>query len=293
MHGSLPPLNNLRFFEAAARHLSFTRAARELHVTQAAVSHQVKQLEQQLGVRLFRRLTRRLLLTDEGQTLLPVVQDCFERLADTTRVLQQPNDDGPLVIMLRPFFAARWLAPRLSKFWHLHPDIDLRLHHSSEPRNYDQDRFDLAVRWGQGNWPDVESELLLKITITPVCSPKLLRGKKPLRTIDDLRHVKLLHEENYGTWRKWLKAAGASHINHRRGSIIDDTNIRIQAAIDAQGVAFGPVALLQDDLATQRLVAPFELTMDDLAYYIIYPPGALQKPKVKTFRDWLLAEAAT
>ena len=292
MLADLPPLNSLRFFEAAARHLSFTRAADELHVTQAAVSHHIKLLEQHFGVRLFRRLTRRLLLTDEGQTLLPVVQACFERLAASTKILAETQRGGPLTVMLRPFFAARWLAPRLSRFWQRHPDIDLLLHHSNELLGFDAESIDMAVRWSQGEWTDVENELLLNVAITPVCSPQLLSGPRPLRTVDSLRYHTLLHEQNYDTWKKWLKAAGARKVNARHGSIIDDSNVRIQAAIDGQGVAMGAPVLLDDDLATGRLVAPFELMLDDWAYYIIYPSGALSKTNVKAFRDWLLEEAA-
>jgi len=292
MARDLPPLNALRFFEAAARHLSFTRAAEELHVTQAAISHQMKALETHLGVRLFRRLPRRLLLTEEGQRLLPVVHDAFDRIAHTARRLAKEGESGPLIVMLRPYFAARWLSPRLSQFWERHPDIDLRLHHSIDPVvDFERERVDMAVRWGRGEWPGVEVELLLPVRVTPVCSPKLLRGPHPLRRPADLRHHTLLHEESYDLWAKWLAAAGV-HDLEARGPIIDDTNVRTQAAIDGQGVTFGALSLLADDLATGRLVAPFPLTLDDLAYYIVYPPGALARPKVKVFRDWLLEEAA-
>lgn len=290
MSNPLPPLNSLRFFESAARHLSFTRAADELHVTQAAVSHHIKVLEEYFCVPLFRRFTRRLLLTDQGKTLLPVVQNCFERLNGVSKILAETQKRSALDVLLRPYFAAHWLVPRLNRFWQRHPDIDLRLHHSSEPFSFHNDGIDLAVRWGRGDWAGIESELLLRVDITPICSPKLMEGPHPLHCVDDLRHHTLLHEESYETWKKWLKAAGAKKVNPRRGPIIDDTNVRTQAAIDGQGVAFGALSLLQDDLATGRLVAPFDLTLNDLAYYIIYPSGGLNKPNVKLFRDWLLEE---
>ena len=289
MHRNLPPLNSLRCFEAAARHLSFTRAAEELYVSQAAISQQIKALESHLRVKLFRRLPRRLLLTDEGQILLPAVQDAFARIGDTTRKLTEDAVSGTLRVAVRPYFAARWLAPRLSRFWLRHPGIDFRLIHSTEEVDFARVPADLGVRWGRGKWSGVESELLLRTEVTPVCSPLLL---KKLKTPADLRHHTLLHEDNYKTWRQWLKAAGANTVNPRRGPIIEDTNVRTQAAIDGQGVTFGALALISDDLATGRLVAPFELTLTDLSYYIIYPPGALSRPKVKAFRDWLLAEAA-
>jgi len=289
----LPPLNALRFFEAAARHLSFTRAAEELHVTQAAISHQIKALETRLGVQLFRRFPRRLLLSDEGQILLPAVQEGFGRIAEAAQRISTGAQGGALTVMMRPYFAAKWLSPRLTRFWERYPDIDLRLHHSPEPTvDVARHGADIAVRWGGGEWPGVDSELLLRVELTPVCSPLLLRGPRPLREPGDLRHHTLLHDENHVPWTRWLEAAGEHDVDPRRGPVIDDTSVRTQAAIDGHGVALGALPLIADDLATGRLVAPFELAIDDLAYYIVYPPGALTRPKVKAFRDWLVQEAA-
>lgn len=292
MPGRLPPLNSLRFFEAAARHLSFTLAARELHVTQAAVSQQIRSLEGHLGVPLFRRLTRQLLLTDEGQILLPVVHRCLEQLSETFERLSPDTEGGTLTVMLRPFFASRWLSTRLGRFWSRHPNVELRLHHSTDPSDFVREDVDMAVRWGRGEWPGVQVELLLPTTTTPVCSPALLEGPKAIRAPSDLCHHTLLHEEDYDTWSRWLAAAGAPEVNARRGLIIDDTNVRTQAAIDGQGVALAPVSLLADDIATGRLAAPFPVTLDDLAYYLIYPPNALEHANARAFRDWLLDEAA-
>jgi LysR family transcriptional regulator, glycine cleavage system transcriptional activator len=292
MARELPSLTALRAFEAAARHLSFTRAAEELHVTQAAISHQVKGLESHLGHRLFRRLTRRLLLTDEAQALLPVVQDSFDRIARAVEALADQSRDGPLDVMLRTFFAARWLSHRLSRFWALHPGIELRLHHSGKAVDFSKSSVDMAVRWGRGDWPGVECELLLAAKIAPLCSPSLLSDNAPLRVPTDLAHHTLMHEEDYDHWATWLELAGAGQVDARKGPIIDDTNVRIQAAIDGQGLTLAPLSLVSDDLATGRLVAPFEQSLDHLAYYIVYPNGALEQPKVRAFRDWLQSEVA-
>ncbi|MEM7403719.1 MAG: transcriptional regulator GcvA [Pseudomonadota bacterium] len=291
MSRELPPLTALRAFEAAARHLSFTKAAHELHVTQAAISHQVKGLEQHLGVKLFRRLTRRLLLTDEAQSLLPVVQQSFDNISAAAERLSAASRHGALDVMLRPFFAARWLSHRLNRFWAEYPGITLRLHHSTGAPDLARSEVDVAVRWGLGNWPQVECELLLPAKVAPVCGPSLLNGSKPLRKPNDLRHHTLLHEDDFDLWHKWLTDVGATGVNASQGPIIDDTNVRIQAAMDGQGLALAPLSLLRDDIATGRLVTPFDYALDDLAYFIVYPPGALEQPKVLAFRNWLLAEA--
>ena len=291
MGRQLPSLTSLRAFEAAARHLSFTSAAEELHVTQAAISHQVKSLERELGQRLFRRLPRRLLLTEEAQVLLPVLQDSFDRIADAVTRLSERSRRGALDVTLRPFFAARWLSPRLNRFWERYPDIELRLHHVSALLDFEKSGADMAVRWGRGDWPDLESELLLPTSIAPLCSPALLGGPAPLRRPADLAHHTLLHEESFRPWERWLDLAGAGQVDANRGPIIDDTNVRIQAAIDGQGLTLGPLSLVSDDLATGRLVAPFAASLNELAYYIVYPPGALDQPRVRAFRDWLLSEA--
>lgn len=292
MSRELPSLTALRAFEAAARHLSFTKAAAELHVTQAAISHQVKGLEQHLGVRLFRRLTRRLLLTDEAQTLLNVVQHSFDNIAGTVQQLSKQSTHGALDVVLRPFFAARWLSHRLSRFWVQHPEITLRLHHSSATEEFPGADVDLAVRWGDGNWSGVEVELLVPVKVAPVCSPVLLHEDAPLRSPADLRLHPLMHEENVDLWPLWFAGVGLPDLEVPPGPIIDDTNVRVQAAMDGQGFALAPLALLRDDIATGRLVTPFDYVLDHLGYYIVYPRGALAQPKVRIFRDWLLAEAS-
>ncbi len=288
----LPSPIALRSFEAAARHLSFTRAANELNVTQAAISHQVKSLEDHLRVRLFLRLTRRLLLTNDGQALYSVVSEAFDRIGDVADKLRSGTGNETLTVSLTPYFAAKWLTHRLGRFWSRYPNIDLRLHHSRQPVQFDQAEMDMAISWGRDEWPDLAATILLRSRVIPVCSPMLMKGKPPLRTPADLNNHTLLHEGDYELWTQWLQAVGVEGVNVRRGSTIDDPNVVLQAAIDGQGIALGADALLGEELSSGRLVMPFDPSIStDLSYYAIYPKTALERPKVKAFYEWLLAEA--
>lgn len=295
MARSLPPLNGLRAFEAAARHLSFTRAAEELHVTQAAVSHQIKGLEERLGMRLFRRLNRSLLLTDEGQRLFLAARDAFERLAEAIEGLRARDTGGPLTVSVLPSFAAKWLVPRLSRFQERYPDIDLRITALERLVDLVRDDVDVAIRFGSGKWPGVRAEMILEDRVTPVCSPALAER---LREPADLAHVTLLHEtmepmRNFPDWAAWLRAAGVTGVDVSRGLRFSHTHILLQAAIDGRGVALGQSPLAADDLAAGRLVAPFDLSLPvGYAYYLVYLPEAAERPKIKAFREWVTAEMA-
>ena len=293
MTSALPSPIALRAFEAAARQLSFTRAAAELSVTQAAISHQVKALETDLGVRLFNRLTRRLTLTEDGAALFAVVGDAFERIAATVARLRTPDSGGTLTVALGPYIAAGWLAPRIGRFWRRYPEIQLRLHHTSEPVDFARSNVDLAVDWGgDGDWPGLHADLLLRVRVTPVCSPALLDGVHPLRRPGDLKHHTLLHDAGYQGWPLWLAAAGADDVDPSAGPVFDDHNVVLHAAMEGQGVALGGASFVAQDVAAGRLARPFELAIEiDAAYYVVYPPGALDRPKVRAFRDWLLEEA--
>ena len=291
MRRRLPSPIALRAFEAAARHMSFTRAGEELGVTQAAISHQVKTLENALNVRLFRRLTRKLALTAEGRSLFAVVGEAFDRIADVTDELVAGGVSGSLEVSLSPYVSAAWLSPRIGRFWRLHPSIDLRLHHSVEQVNFAQSTADLAVLWGRGDWPGLLCDLLLRTSLSPVCSPGLMI-ENPITRPDDLRHHTLLNREKFEGWSDWLAAAGVTGADVRSRATFDDHNVLMQAAIEGQGVALGGIEMLTAELATGRLVQPFELSVEtDFAYYIVYPPEALGRPKVKAFREWLLSEA--
>ncbi len=289
----LPPLNALRAFEAGARHLSFTRAAQELHVTQAAVSHQVKALEDHLGVALFRRLTRRLVLTEAGRSLHPAVGEAFDGIAEAVQRLRGGEAGRTVTVSLTPSFGARWLSQRLGRFWAAHPQIDLRLHHSVHLADFRREEVDLAVRWGRGSWPGLTAEFLMRAGFTPVCSPALLEGAHPLRAPADLRFHTLLHEEQHTEdWAQWLMAAGVEGVDPRRGQVIDDPSILDRATLEGQGVALGTTSLIGQHLAAGRLVRPFDLDLEtEFAYYLVYPPKALERPKVRAFRDFLMSES--
>ncbi len=288
----LPPPIALRSFEAAARHLSFTRAASELNVTQAAISHQVKVLEEHLRAPLFLRLTRKLLLTDEGQNLYAVVSDAFDRIGDTADNIRNGTGNETLTVSLTPFFAARWLTHRLSRFWADYPQIDLRLHHSREPVAFNQMEVDLALSWRRADRSDRDATLLLRSSVVAVCSPRIISEQRPLSSPADLAGHTLLHDGDYELWNQWLKDVGVTGISASHGSTMDDSNVVLQAAIDGQGVALSSGTLLREELYTGRLVMPFgNLVSTDLNYYIIYPKGALEREKIRVFHDWLLAEA--
>jgi LysR family transcriptional regulator, glycine cleavage system transcriptional activator len=285
----LPPLGSLRAFEAAARHLSFTRAADELFVTQAAISHQIKSLEEFLGVTLFVRRNRSLLLTDEGQNYWPKIRDIFETLSSATQQIKAQRASGSLTVSVVPTFATVWLVPRLSDFSEIYPDIDVRLKASDDNVNFVREDVDVAIYYDTGDYPGMHSTTLLNERLTPLCSPKLLEGIKPLKSPFDLIKHTLLHDGNTSEWRRWLKFAGVKGVNLNSGPIFSHTSMVHQAAIYGQGIAMGHTVLSQAEVLAGRLVQPFELMMDsDFSYDIVCPKESANRPKIKAFTDWLL-----
>jgi LysR family transcriptional regulator, glycine cleavage system transcriptional activator len=294
----LPPVNSLRAFEAAARHLSLSRAAAELHVTPAAVSHQVKALEGWLGVQLFRRLNRRVLLTEAGQTCLRGLSDGFDLLAATVEKVRLQSSSGLLTVSVAPSFAAKWLVARLDRFRRAHPEIDVRIDATNALTDFERDSVDLGIRYGRGLYTGLRSDRLLSESVFPVCSPKLMRGRHALRTPRDLAHHTLLHidmpmmGETEPTWEMWLLAAGAHRIDWRRGPRFGVSSMAIETAIAGQGVVLGSDVLCAADLASGRLVKPFDVRLAlDFGYWIVSPQATADRPKIAAFRDWLLAEA--
>jgi LysR family transcriptional regulator, glycine cleavage system transcriptional activator len=286
----LPSLNAARAFEAAARHLSFTRAAAELHVTQAAVSHQVKALESQLSLRLFRRAPRRLLLTDEGQAYAQELSAIFARLAEATARLRAPDARRTLTISVLPSFAARWLVPRLGRFTARHPEIDVRVAPENAPADFARGDVDMGIRFGTGRYPGLRTDRLFGDEIFPVCSPRLLRR---LRRPADLRRHVLLHDERHDDWRGWLAAARVTGVDPARGPIFTDASMLVSAAVAGQGVAMARRVLAEDELAAGRLVRPFALALpSERAYYVVSPRATAAQPKIAAFREWLRDEAA-
>jgi LysR family glycine cleavage system transcriptional activator len=288
----LPPLNALRAFEAAARLLSFTRAAEELNVTQAAVSHQIKALEERLGVTLFKRMNRALLLTDAGQAYLPAVRDAFDGLARATALLMKRDRTGALTVSVLPSFAAKWLVPRLGRFREHHPEIDVRLSTDHQMVDLTREDVDVAIRYGQGDYPGLDCVRFLGEDVFPVCSPRLLQGRHPLRKPDDLRFHTLLHDDFRIDWRLWLLAAGVKGVDPDRGPAFTDSSMVVQAAVEGQGIALARSVLADQDLACGRLVKPFDVSMPARwAYYIVCPIATRDNPKIVAFRNWLLAES--
>ncbi len=292
MQRRLPPLTSLRAFEAAGRHLSFTKAAEELTVTQAAISHQVKALEEHLDVALFLRLPRQLELTKAGKILLPVVRDAFNRIGECVAKLNKDVESAALKVKLAPSFAAKWLSPRLDDFRRKHPQIELSLTHSNEAADFRRQPVDIAITYGKGDWRGVVSDRILSIDFFPVCSPKFMQGEYPLTTPENLAHYTLLHDTDHVAWSDWLALAGVENIDSQRGTVVDDTNVLMQAAIDGLGVALGSTHFVADRLASGRLVRPFDTTLHrDYAYYVACPKKHLKRPEVAAFKIWLMEQS--
>jgi LysR family glycine cleavage system transcriptional activator len=289
----LPPLNALKAFEAAARHESFTRAAEELCVTQGAVSHQVKALEAELGLKLFNRERQRLVITEAGRAYLVVVRDAFDRIGDGTARLLQRQRGGALTVSTSPNFAAKWLVHRLSRFAETHPEIDLRVSASMHHVDFAREDIDLAIRHGDGTDSGLHVTRLCTEEMFPVCSPKLLNGRNRLRAPSDLNRFALLHVNDRQGWRQWLDFADVGDVDAARGPILNQASMAIDAAVDGQGVALARTALAAWDLIGGRLVRPFEIAMPvSFAYWIVCSKAVAKLPKIVAFSEWLLAEAA-
>lgn len=294
----IPPLNALRVFESAARHLSFTKAAEELNVTPGAVSQQIKTLEDFIGAKVFRREKRALLLTDKAQECLPILRDGFDRLSQAGEVLMAKNDAGRLTVSVAPSLAAKWLVPRLDDFRNQHPEIDVWVSADMDVVDFAVDDVDLAIRYGSGGYPGLEIEHLMSETIIPVCSPSLLLGEHPLKKPADLAEHALLHDsspdkdESIPNWSMWLKAAGVDGVDGARGVRFNQSSLVIEAAVAGKGVALAKSALALADLESARLVIPFDLTTPStFAYYIVHPPSKADTPSVQAFKAWLHKEA--
>ena len=290
MKRTLPPLNGLRAFEAAARHMSFTDAADELSVTQAAISHQVRGLEQRLGLKLFVRRNRSLLLSEAGQAYLPSVRAAFDQLNEATEKLLQKDRGGHLTVTTTASFATKWLVPRLAGFQRANPEIDVRISTHTGLVDFSREDVDIGIRYGRGQWPNLVAERLVGEDVMPVCAPSLLKGPNALSKPADLKRFTLLHTGTFpDDWQVWLTAAGVKGIDASRGVTFDLPLAAYQAAMDGLGVALGRNPLITPDLKAGRLVVTFEFKMaTEFAYYVVYPPDAIRRRKIKAFRDWLM-----
>jgi LysR family glycine cleavage system transcriptional activator len=291
MTTTLPSLNGLRAFEAAARHMSFTKAAEELNVTQTAVSHQIRRLEAELGVHLFLRLAEGLALSEEGQAYLPGIRAAFQELRYSTEQLREGRHKSVLTVSTLVSVASKWLLPRLPSFQQALPGIDVRISASTELVDFRKGAIDAAIRYGRGDWKGLRADFLMSDEIFPVCSPALA---KTLSTPADLaRHTMLqVSGVTADDWSTWLSAAGQPpQLAEGPRLTFDLAMMAVQAAVDGQGVCIGRSTYVEDDLRAGRLVIPFDLRLkDELGFYLVTPHETAQAKKIVAFRTWLLAQ---
>lgn len=293
---TLPPIAALRALEVAARHLNFTKAAEELNVTQSAISHQIRHLEDLWGLKLFDRPPRGLALTRNGQALAPIVRTFLDNLWNALETLQTEASRTPLRVDMLQSFAVKWLVPRSGKFHEEYPNIDLWISTHDELIDFAANDVDVAIRLGQGNYPGLHSTLLLSEHVFPVCSPKFLeRAGKPMKPADLLQYPLLLRlgDPAHANWEDWFKNAGVEGVLLIEGPRFPDSNMALEAAIDSQGVALARSAHVGSELKSGRLVKLFNVPyVSSVAYHLVCPQGTQGKPKIATFRNWLLTEAA-
>jgi LysR family glycine cleavage system transcriptional activator len=313
MSQRLPPLNALRAFEAAARHLSFKDAAKELSVTPTAISHQIKALEDFLEHPLFRRLTRSLELTPEGEALLPKVREGLACFAAGVEALRTQSAHERLVVIAPPSFATRWLVPRLQGFARRQPQVELHLvssrnaidvDHPCTPRAFEdvespESAAQVAICFGTGHYAGFRTDKILSSGYVAVCSPRIMSGPHPLRAPEDIRHQVLLHDDTIAneharpSWEEWLRLANVSGVDAHAGPHFRDSGLALAAAIDGLGVALASKPLAETEVAAGRLVVPFDITVQHrYAYHLVSAETIAGRPAVAAFREWLLAEAA-
>ncbi|MEZ5937832.1 MAG: transcriptional regulator GcvA [Hyphomonadaceae bacterium] len=295
----LPALNALRAFEAAARHLSFTRAAEELNVTPGAISQQIRQLEEFAGAPLFRRTGRQVLLTDAGQAALPLLTSAFEMMSEAVHHMRAPARRDRLMISSAPSFAAKWLAHRLDLFQEEHPEAEVWVSADTSLTDFNNSDIDFAVRYGKGVYEGLRSEKIMSESVLPVCSPDLLKGDRPLRAPEDLAGHVLLHDESPENdpsrpdWNNWLASRGVTNVDARRGPRFTQSSLVVEAAAAGRGVALAKRAIAAGDLERGRLVAPFADGSSDIdfAYWIVWPKWRTPSKLAREFMAWIRAQA--
>ena len=302
MHKPMPPLNALRAFEAAARHLSVTRAAQELHVTAGALSHQIRGLEELLGLKLFERRVRSIALTGAGKQLYPGLQTGFIHIRDALAGLSNAGDERVLVISTPPGFTAKWLAPRLYRFSSAYPEIDARVSSTFENANFRTDGIDVAVRnlsTNAPNDPELVVEKLMEMSLVPVCSPRLIEAQGPFTQPSALQGMPLIHDDTLTnraevpTWTDWFRAAGVEGFDVSRGLRFNSADHALDATVEGAGVLLAHDVLAYDELRTGRLVIAFDLVLPSgRAYYFVCPKRRQQHPHVQAFRTWIKQETA-
>lgn len=299
---SMPGMRALRTLVAAGRQLNFTRAADELGLTPAAVSYQIKEIEDQLGVTLFVRSSRSIRLTEAGAVLCEAATEALELMGRATaRAQKMTRGTRELKVTADAQFAAKWLMRRVERFRKVHPDMELRFDISYQTRDFRRDDVDVAIRFGTGRYPGLVADRLFDNVVVPVCSPKLLSSGRPLREPRDLLHHTLVHIEwaqqgiVWPNWRMWMAAAGVEDFDDSRTVVFGTSSDAIQAAIDGDAVALADFAMVANDLSEGRLVQPFEVGIripPEFAYFLVYPQEAAADPRIAAFREWILEEAA-
>ena len=297
MRRPLPPLNALRAFEATARHASFSKAAEELHVTPAALSHQIRGLEELLGLRLFHRRARAIELTEAARLMYPGIRSGFESLRVAVEQLDRARQDRILVVSASPGLTAKWLVPRIYRFLAQYPNIDTRISASTAFASFATDGVDVGIRLSSGAHPELYVEKLADECLLPLCSPRLLQGDQPLRSPGDLPRFPLIQIDLPGlvpTWDDWLRAAGITGVDTTRGLRLNVADHALDAASEGAGVVLGYKLVASHDIGLGRLVVPFgpELPLAGRAYHFVCARGQEKRPSIKAFRDWLFAEIA-
>ncbi|GAA3700872.1 transcriptional regulator GcvA [Nonomuraea antimicrobica] len=287
-------LTKLRAFEAVGRHLSFAKAAQELYVTPAALSHHVRHLEEELGVPLITRLHRRIELSPSGMKLLPECSQALQILSRAVREVKRTDQQETLTVSVAPYFSARWLTPRLGRFWAHHPDIDLRLHHAYQPADFFTDNLDAGINWCPGDWPNAESTLVLHGRLTIVCSRAFLKQLPPDPSPHDLLGHRLMFEFSIEHLIRWFEASGVKLPEPPKADQVDDSHTLRRLALDGHGAALFFSGLIQEDLRTGQLVRPFDVEIDPgSAYYLTRPKDRPVGRRLKLFTTWLMSEIAT
>jgi LysR family glycine cleavage system transcriptional activator len=291
MFNHLPSLKALHAFESAARHGSFMAAAEELAVSAGAVSYQIKQLESSLGTRLFERRTRHVVLTGYGEKLFATIHRQLQELDTTIGQIAPARSSGSLTVSVSTYFVTRWLSPRMGRFITEHPNIVIRLQHSVNDPGFTPDQTDIAIKWGDGQWTNSHSELLLALPMMAVCAPSLKRGRNALTGIDQLhRHTLLRDQDTADLWNEWLVQAGRPELT-ANGPVIVDPNVRVQAAIDKQGLILAN-PLINDLIKSRQLCEPFNHRLEGYGYYLVYNQRMTGNRVLTAFKNWLQNEAS-
>ncbi|MFZ6873351.1 transcriptional regulator GcvA [Undibacterium sp. Di27W] len=284
----LPPLKALQYFECASRHLSVKHAAEELHVTPAAVSQQLGKLADILQIALFKKDQRGIALTVEGEHYFMGIRTAFRQIEEATRRLQEQRRPARITVSCTTGFTMQWLMPRLPQFHQAHPSIDVRISTTNRLADFASDDVDFAVRHGLGNYPGLEAEMLIDDPLQAVCSPRLLKGRKQLKSVDELSAFTLLHDEHRQDWRMWLQATAAQQVDWDSGPVFADSNGALEAARRGLGMALARKTLVREELKNRELILPFKASVKTgIAYYLVYPSVVLLKEEARQFKDWL------